>query len=135
MDNELRERVERFQTCIERRDPALAAEVLDSDYALVLVHPTPAVMPRDRWLQVLEDYVVRSYDVEEQIVDVEGDCAVVLQRVRMEATVLGEDRSGLFVISDVWRRRDGQWRVWRRHSTPLAAGAMPGAGDSSTGAT
>jgi hypothetical protein len=46
----------------------------------------------------------------------------------MHAIVLGEDRSGLFVISDVWRRRGGSWKVWRRHSTPLAAGVTPGAG-------
>jgi hypothetical protein len=44
----------------------------------------------------------------------------------MKATVLGEDRSGLFVISDVWRRGEQGWRVWRRHSTPLSAGALAG---------
>jgi hypothetical protein len=31
------------------------------------------------------------------------------------------------VLDDVWRRRADGWRVWRRHSTPLAAGRMPGA--------
>jgi hypothetical protein len=43
----------------------------------------------------------------------------------MQATVLGSERSGLFVISDVWHRQNDAWRVWRRHSTRLAAGAMP----------
>jgi hypothetical protein len=43
----------------------------------------------------------------------------------MSATVNGIDRSGLFTISDIWRLRDGHWRVWRRHSTPLSAGPMP----------
>lgn len=56
----------------------------------------------------------------------DGDYAAVLHRDRMRATVLGEDRSGVFVLSDVWRRRDERWRLWRRHSTPLGAGAMPG---------
>jgi hypothetical protein len=45
----------------------------------------------------------------------------------MHSTVLGEDRSGTFVITDVCRRRRSEWRLWRRHSTPLAAGRMPGA--------
>ena len=84
-------------------------------------------MPRARWLEVLTDYVVHEYEVQEHVVDVDEDCAVVLQRVRMAATVLGEDRSGVFVISDVWRRRPAGWRIWRRHSTPLGAGALPGA--------
>jgi ketosteroid isomerase-like protein len=102
--------------------------VLDEDYRLVLVAPARAVMPRDRWLDVLKDYIVHDYAVEEQMVDEDGDCAAVLSRVRMTATVLGEDRSGTFAISDVWRRRDDGWRIWRRHSTPLSAGPMPGAG-------
>jgi hypothetical protein len=46
--------------------------------------------------------------------------------VQVRATVLGEDRSGPFVTSDLWRLRGDSWRIWRRHSTPLLAGAMPG---------
>jgi len=70
---------------------------------------------------------VHDYAVEERTVDVDDDTAAVLQRVRMVATVLGQDRSGSFVISDVWRRTPAGWRVWRRHSTPASAGQMPGA--------
>lgn len=127
MTAELEDAFERFQACIEQRDPVMAADILDEDYALVLVHPSPATVPRRRWLEVLPEYRVHSYRLDERVVDVEGDVAVVLQRVEMAATVLGEDRSGTFVITDVWRRRDGRWRVWRRHSTPLVAGDMPGA--------
>jgi len=116
----------RFDDAVQQRDRVAAEEVLDEDYALVLVHPGAAVMPRARWLQVLEDYVVHSYAVEEQHVDRADDVAAVLSRVRMQATVLGEDRSGVFVLSDVWRLRKSGWRVWRRHSSPLSAGAMPG---------
>ena len=117
----------RFDAAVHRRDRAAAEEVLDPDYTLVLVHPSSAAMPRTRWLEVLADYVVHSYAVEEQRVDVDDDTAAVLSRVRMRATVLGEDRSGLFVISDVWRHRSDGWRVWRRHSSPLSAGDLPGA--------
>ncbi len=116
-----------FDEAVQERDHALAESVLDEDYALVLVHPAPATMPRARWLEVLEDYVVHSYSVEEQRVDQSGEVAAVLSTVRMRATVLGEDRSGLFVISDFWRQGDDGWRVWRRHSSPLSAGEMPGA--------
>jgi len=98
----------RFDDAVQQRDRVAADEVLDEDYALVLVHPAAALMPRARWLQVLNDYV-----------------AAVLSRVRMQATVLGEDRSGLFVLTDVWRRRAGGWRIWRHHSSPLSAGEMP----------
>jgi ketosteroid isomerase-like protein len=127
MRDEIEARSAEFQRCIEERDAEAAASVLADDYALVLVHPAPATMPRDRWLAVLPDYVVHEYTVEERVIDVRDDTAAVLQRVRMRATVLGEDRSGTFVISDVWTRGTGGWRVWRRHSTPLGAGRLPGA--------
>jgi ketosteroid isomerase-like protein len=55
-----------------------------------------------------------------------GDIGLVLHRAFQEAIVNGADRSGLFVLTDIWRRIDGTWRVWRRHSTPLTAGTMPG---------
>jgi ketosteroid isomerase-like protein len=117
----------KFDDAVQLRDRGLAEEVLDDDYALVLVHPAPATMPRDRWLEVLDDYMVHSYSVEEQRVDRSDVVATVLSKVQMQATVLGQDRSGLFVISDVWRRGSDGWRVWRRHSSPLTAGEMPGA--------
>lgn len=117
----------KFDDAVLQRDRSAAEDVLDEDYALVLVHPAPAMMPRARWLEVLDDYLVDSYSIEEQRVDQSGDVAVVLSKIRMQATVIGQDRSGLFVITDVWRLRDGRWHVWRRHSSPLTAGEMPGA--------
>lgn len=125
MTGDLASAMRKFDDAVLQRDRSAAEEVLDEDYALVLVHPAPATMPRTRWLEVLDDYVVDSYSIEEQRVDQSGDLAAVLSRVRMQATVIGQDRSGLFVISDVWRLRDGHWQVWRRHSSPLSAGEMP----------
>lgn len=83
-------------------------------------------MPRARWLEVLADYVIHDYAVKDQIVDVDGDLALVLHRDELSATVLGEDRSGTFIVTDVWRRTEDGWRVWRRHSTPVTAGKLPG---------
>jgi ketosteroid isomerase-like protein len=125
--DDLADAMKTFDRAVERRDRLAAEDVLDGDYALVLVHPAAAAMPRARWLEVLPDYVVHSYDIEDQRIDVDGDLAAVLSRVRMEATVLGEDRSGLFVLSDIWRRGQDGWRLWRRHSSPLSAGDLPGA--------
>jgi hypothetical protein len=126
-------RAAEWDRAILERDREVAAGILADDYALVLVHPTPATMPRERWLEVLPEYVVHAWEVEEQAVDINECVGTVLQRVRMEATVLGEDRSGLFVITDVWLFADGEWRVWRRHSSPLDAGPMPGAAVDLTG--
>jgi hypothetical protein len=125
MTDELLTQVENFQRVVLERDQALAESVLDDGYMLLLVQPVRAAVPRGAWLGLLPDYVVHEYLVEERTVDVDGDTAAVLSRVRMSATVLGEDRSGTFVITDVWRHRSGGWRVWRRHSTPATAGRLP----------
>ncbi len=126
MDEELEARMAQFQHAVEQRDVPEAEMVLHPDFALVLVQPSPAVMPRARWLATLPDYVVHSWDVLERHADVDGDCAAVLQSVTMRATVLGADRSGDFIVSDFWRRETSGWQLWRRHSTPRTAGAMPG---------
>lgn len=127
-DTDLKLQLQRFERCVIERDATLADAVLDDDFALVLVQPNEAVMAKPRWLEVLPDYVVDEWTVQAELLHDDGQgCAAVLQRVQLRATVLGEDRSGLFVISDLWRLRQQGWRVWRRHSTPLAAGSMPGA--------
>ena len=124
-EDELMEQWGRWQKAIEDRDVEAARSCLADDYALQLVQPVRAAIGRAQWLAALPDYVVSSYQVEDQVVDIDGDLAVVLHRARMQATVSGVDRSGIFVITDVWRRDGGAWRVWRRHSTPLTSGAMP----------
>jgi ketosteroid isomerase-like protein len=126
MSGDLELAMTEFQRCIAERDVEAAARVLDADYALVLVQPVAAAIPRERWLATLPDYRVHSYEVQEQFIDIDGDVAAVLHRARMHATVGGVDRSGIFIVTDIWRRRDGQWRVWKRHSTPLTAGPVPG---------
>ena len=132
-DQELATQISNFERCVLQRDVELALTVLHVDYALVLVQPALAVMARSRWLEVLPDYVIEAYDVQEQHLDVLGDCATLLQRIEMTATVLGQDRNGVVVTSDVWLRGDDGWRVWRRHSTPLSGGRMPGVSDASSG--
>ena len=115
-----------WDQAIASRDVSAVQEFLHDRYALMLVQPEKTTVPREQWLAMLPDYVVDRWDIQEQAIDVEGDVASVLQRVDMVATVMGQDRSGLFVISDTWLRDGDTWRVWRRHSTPLAAGRLPG---------
>lgn len=123
-DQDLLQRNDLWERAVRDRDQVAARSVLADDFALVLVHPAPAVVPLDEWLAMLPDYVVHGWTVEERIVDVKGDVAAILQRISMQATVRGTDRSGLFAMSDVWKRIDGEWRVWRRHSTPFTAGEL-----------
>jgi hypothetical protein len=86
-EDELLARSREWDRAVQDRDGELAAAILSDGYELVLVQPAPSRMPRARWLEVLPEYVVHDWDVEEQLVDISGDTAAVLQRVRMDATV------------------------------------------------
>jgi hypothetical protein len=119
--DDLLRRAALWDTAFRDRDEFAAADLLAPDFTQELVHPVRNVMTRSVWLEVLPDYVIHEWDVEDRIVDVDGDFGAILQRVRMRATVMGEDRSGVLVLSDLWRRVGDEWRVWRRHSTPLLA--------------
>lgn len=119
------QRADAWQRAIEARDVEAAAEFLAADYALVVTHPEPAVLPRAAWLGMLPDYDVRAYEIQHRSVELRPGLAVVTQRVDMTAVVNGADRSGLFVLVDLWIEEGGAWRVWRRFSTPLSAGSLP----------
>jgi ketosteroid isomerase-like protein len=121
---ELRARALGWQSSILRQDVEGVQQFLAPDFAVVILQPTRAVAPRKQWLKTITDYRIHAYHVEDEIIDVDGDLGVILQRIRMKATVLGQDRNGIFIHTDIWRRTD-QWRVWRRHSTPLSAGPYP----------
>lgn len=122
-------RASAWQAALEARDVEGIDEYLHEDYALVLVVPRPVTMPRAEWLRLLPDYVVHGYEIHEQTVHIAGNTAALLTLATQQATVLGADRSGRFVLSDIWLHAgDGEWRVWRRHSTPATAGEMPRGG-------
>jgi hypothetical protein len=125
VEKEVVKRTDRWQRAIEERDPEAAASFLADDYALVILQPQPAVVERGEWLRMLPDYHVNAYSVEERMVQTRDGLCTVLQRVDQTAVVKGVERSGIFILLDVWVEEAGAWRVWRRHSTPLSAGSAP----------
>ena len=55
-------------------------------------------------------YVVHAWEVQEQRIDVDGDCAAVLQRIDLHANVIGEGRNGYLsslTFGDYTRRPGG----------------------------
>lgn len=105
---------------IQTGDVEAAGEFLAEDYQLVVLEPTRAISTRQQWLDAFEGYEVRVLTVDEQVVEVRGDVAVVIQRVRADATTLGHRTTRRLIITDLWRRTDdGRWLVWRRQTTPV----------------
>ncbi|MDP9240236.1 MAG: nuclear transport factor 2 family protein [Actinomycetota bacterium] len=112
-----------FERAVLERDSGLAASVLDADFTVVQVEPAPSSVTRTEWLESLRDTTVHDHEVLERFVHEDGETAAVLQKVRMSATLGGDDRAGIEVLTDVWRLRADGWRLWRRHFTPPAGDA------------
>jgi ketosteroid isomerase-like protein len=113
-----------FERAVLERDAALAASVLDPDFTVVQVEPAPSSVTRAEWLEALRDTTVHDHEVLERFVHEDGDTAAVLQKVRLTATVAGDDQAGTEVLTDVWRLRADGWRLWRRHFTPPAPAVL-----------
>lgn len=99
------------------RDRATLEALLDDDFVLTVSSRPDLPVRRDEWLAMTERYVCtdfRHHWIEPRLF---GDVAVVASMATQAATVGPVDRSGAFFLTDVWRRRDGRWRVAARHSS------------------
>ena len=114
----------------DRRDPArrerawLAAiqakdlVFLDSFLATEFVYTASNHGRRNRqeWLDSIADYQFTQLQLLETNVSTYGGVAVVHARIRQDATLAGQVRVGVFLITDVWVKRDGRWQVVSRTS-------------------
>ena len=127
--NEILRRTRQWHDAIMRADTAWLAGFVLPEYALT-IPPTleDAYVPRAAWLANTPGYQLRADRWEASDVHIAGDVALVTSRFWQHATPRGRDRSGYFVLSDLWRRVDGSWRPSSRFSIWLddPRGAMGG---------
>ena len=75
------------------------------------------IIPRNRWLKNLINYVVESYHIDDIKVNVYGETAVALLLFTQKATSSGQDRSAQFVLTDIWVKKGNSWVITERHSS------------------
>jgi ketosteroid isomerase-like protein len=71
---------------------------------------------RQEWLDSIADYQFADLQLLETSVTSYGDVALVHARIRQDATLAGQVRVGVFLITDVWVKREGSWQVVSRTS-------------------
>lgn len=117
---EVRQREQEWNTAIQKHDAAAAAGFLTESYVLAFGIEGQKVLtvPRARWLETLDKvYRVHSWHIDDLHITFIGETAVVLMLLTQSATVAGADRSGQFVITDIWVKEGGQWKVTQRISS------------------
>ena len=99
-------------------DSARLEALLAPDFELVVSAAPAKPLSRSEWLRLaVSGYVCRSFRYKQQNVRVLGDYAVVASVFAQEASVKGQDRSGEFFLTDLWRRYNGSWQVVARYSS------------------
>ena len=99
---------------VRTRDRAAAEQLLDPDFTLTSGLGTGLLVPRDGWLEGLEAIETSALRVRDRQARAFGDTAVVAFRMDWSATLEGDDLSGPYLVTDVWHRAEGGWRLaWR----------------------
>jgi ketosteroid isomerase-like protein len=121
-DNPVQEIIEMekcFAAAVQSRDSLQTKKYQTDSYFLAYtVEGKPIqIVPKQRWLAVLKDYVTESYSFDDIKVNVYGNTAVAMVLFTQKATVSGQDRSGQFVLTDIWVKGNNGWLITERHSS------------------
>jgi ketosteroid isomerase-like protein len=122
---EVREAERKFDAAIVAKDlPALEA-LLAPEYRLVGIRSTGVSdMPRPAWFAALSRMSFDHLTAEVRSVEVFGDIALAAVEGDWALDFDGRGIDERFYLTDVWVRRDGRWRIVRRHSSPYPHPAL-----------
>lgn len=71
---------------------------------------------RQEWMDAIAHYDFDDLALLDTTVAEYGQVAVVHARIRQHATLAGQARVGVFLITDVWVCRDDRWQIVSRSS-------------------
>ena len=108
-----------WTAAFQQKDIAALQDMMADNYALVIaVQDMPLqVVPRDAWLESLDAYEISDAHIDHITVRVYNDVAVVVMLWHQFATLGGQDRSAQFMLTDIWVKQEGEWRIAERHSS------------------
>ena len=99
-------------------DRAVLEDSLAQDFTLTVSAFPTRPMARQTWLATCDRYRCARFAYRDiQVRAIADGFAVMSSIAEQEATLDGNDRSGAFWLTDMWRREeDGAWRVFARFS-------------------
>ena len=114
MSAELARAAEELNRAVRERDAEAAADLLDDEFALTSTLGTGLHVGKQTWLDGLDAILTDELTAREAQLREFGDVGVAVWRMDWKARVGGDDLSGPYVVSDVWLRAGGGWRLrWR----------------------
>jgi len=118
--DEVRALEQRFQTAVAGRDLTVLEELLAPEFTLTTGRAGAPVRTRAEYLELTAaSYVIDGWEYEDLDVVPLGDAALVRARYRQRGSMDGADRTGVFLLTDVWASRAGCPQLVTRHSSAL----------------
>ncbi|MEO8710545.1 MAG: nuclear transport factor 2 family protein [Parafilimonas sp.] len=127
MEKEITELEKQWAATIQKQDESQMDQFLADNYFLAIaIQGMPIrIVPKAVWLDNLKFYRTESFNIDDIKVHVYDGVAIVLMMFTQHATVRGQDRSGQFLITDIWVKQEKGWRVAERHSSRPEPGTAP----------
>ena len=114
----------RWTAALIDRDQAALEDLLAPEFQLVGVRSTGAApIARADWLATAGTITFHAFTTETTSVQLFGDTALATVEGSWDIVFAGRPIRENFYVTDVWVRRDGRWRVVRRHSSPYQPAA------------
>jgi ketosteroid isomerase-like protein len=120
-ERQLVELEQAWMDAVRGRDMGFLEDLLAADFTLTTGRPGVEVRSRREYLEVTrEGYFLEAFEFEEVHVRLYGNAGVVRSRYRQRGRIGDEDRTGHYLMTDIFMRTDGRWKAAARHITPLA---------------
>ncbi len=119
IEEEILELEKSFADAIKSQDTGQTKNYLSDKYFLAIgvQGMSLQIVPRDRWLSTLKAYVTTAFSIDDIKVNVYGKTAVATLLFTQQAKVRGQDRSGQFMLTDIWVKGTKGWMIAERHSS------------------
>ena len=118
-ENEIRQLEKDFADAIQTQDSTLVKKFVADDYFLAIgIRGVPLqIVPRNKWILAIKDYVTKSFTIDDIRVHLYGDLAVAILLYSQKAVLRGQERSAQFVLTDIWKKGENGWQITERHSS------------------
>jgi hypothetical protein len=107
---------QRLMEALKKRDPVMLKHLLAEDFVPAGVNITAAQPDKTRYIEwALKNLELKSYTLGKTTVRVFRTTAIVTVNYKRQATIAGLPSNGDFIITDVWVKREKQWKAVSHH--------------------
>nr|WP_294849502.1 nuclear transport factor 2 family protein [uncultured Sphingomonas sp.] len=112
-----------WRNALIAKDEAALRRLIHPQFKLVGIRSTGSVaVSLDQWIDALQRMDIASLEVRVTECVALDNTIVATVDAQWQVRYLGQLIDERVLLTDVWVREDGNWRVVRRHSSPVPSG-------------